>query len=267
MSQEYRLVKISAFTDAEAGLKGSLAAVCLLTRWPSTDKLQKISAKIGLPETAFLLPGPFIGFFELRWFTPEIEMDICGHATLAAAFFLFNKIRASLNKITFNTVSGNLTALKKAEMIVLDFPARIPKPEFLPDIILQGIGKTPMAVLKSRDYLLIYKSQKDIEDINPDQEVLNQINLDPGGIIVSAKGNSVDFVSRYFTPQADIFEDPVTGSAHCSLIPYWSRRLRKKKLVAHQLSAGGGKLFCEDQKERVNIGGCCLMEEEIVLVL
>lgn len=267
MIEEYKLVKVSAFAGTETRLKGSLAAVGLLTHWPPISRLQEIAHKVGLPETAFLVPGPLNGFFDLRWFTPEIEMDLCGHATLAAAFVLFNQLGSHQTKITFNTVSGNLTAFNQSKMINLDFPARIPTIEPLPDIILKGIGKPPLIVLKSRDYLLIYSSQKDVEDITPDPSILNQINLDPGGIIVSAKGDSVDFVSRYFTPQASIFEDPVTGSAHCSLVPYWSQVLRKKKLVAQQLSERGGQLFCEDLKERVTIGGYCVSEGGISILV
>ena len=262
MEKDFKLFRISAFIDETLSFQGNEAAVCLLDKWPDDSILQLVAAKIGLPETAFLSRQQKLCNYRLRWFTPEIEMDLCGHATLASAHFLFDR-HAELSKIEFNTIAGALTARKKHGIIILDFPARPPKPHPLPEVILAGIGKKPVEVLKARDYLLIYGSEEDIENIKPDKHILDQINLDPGGIVVSAKGRTADFVSRYFTPQASIFEDPVTGSAHCSLIPYWSYKLGKKNLVAHQLSTSGGKLFCRDQAERVSIGGQCVTLKEI----
>ncbi|NLR80525.1 PhzF family phenazine biosynthesis protein [Chitinophaga eiseniae] len=249
------IYQVDAFTDEL--FKGNPAAVCPLEAWLPTEVLQLIAAENFLPETAFFVPTGQPGHYELRWFTPEIEMDLCGHATLACAHILMNHLGWDMHQISFHTQSGVLMVHKQNERLVLQFPARPATAATLPPEIAKGMGVYPMEVLKARDYLLIYHDEEIIRNLRPDRSILDQINLDPGGIIATAKGKTVDFVSRFFTPQASIFEDPVTGSAHCSLIPFWSQQLGKKTMTALQLSARTGKLYCEDAGDKVTIGGTC----------
>ncbi|OGU61137.1 MAG: isomerase [Ignavibacteria bacterium GWF2_33_9] len=245
--------KINAFADSP--LKGNPAAVCIIDKWLETEKLQKIAAENFLPETAFIIKQS--DYYELRWFTPEIEMDLCGHATMASAFVVFNYIEPNLKEVLFKTQSGDIIVTINNELLTLNFPSRMPIKAGIPEIILQGIGIKPKEVYKSRDYILVYENEEIIRQIKPNKLIIDQINLDPGGIIITAIGNEVDFVSRFFTPQASIFEDPVTGSAHCSLIPFWSQRLNKTKMIAKQISERGGVLYCEDKGTRVLISGKC----------
>lgn len=204
-------------------------------------------------ETAFFVRSG--SNYEIRWFTPEIEMDLCGHATLAAAHVITQHLNTSLSKVRFLSQSGDLVVVAKNGLLSLDFPRREPHTSSAPPEVLNSISEKPVEVLKSRDFILVFDSESTVKNINPDRKILDQINLDPGGVIVTAKGLEVDFVSRYFTPQASIFEDPVTGSAHCSLIPYWSQKLGRSSMVARQLSEREGKLFCEDLGDRVLISG------------
>ncbi len=257
-----KLYQVDSFTDKLFG--GNPAAVCPLDNWLPDAVLLTIAKENFLPETAFFVPVND-DQYALRWFTPEIEMDLCGHATLAAAHVLYNHLGYTKNKLHFTSASGPLTVEKNGDLLTLDFPARMPEPAEAPEIILAGIGVTPAEVWKDRDYVLVYENEEIIRNMKPDQSLLNQINLDPGGIIVTAPGNKVDFVSRFFTPQASIFEDPVTGSAHCSLIPYWSRRLNKKHLTAQQVSTRLGTLTCTDLGERVLIAGNCVTYLEGVI--
>ena len=243
---------VDAFTDQQFG--GNPAAVCLLKKELPNEVMQKIAAENALAETAFLIPNSDRSY-HIKWFTPRIEMDLCGHATLATAHVLWNHMNHGDNKIQLHSNSGLLEVIRKADHYVLDFPARMPSPSDLPDIIQRSLNIQPSRVLKSRDYVLVYENQKQIEDLTPDARILDAINLDPGGIVVTAPGDEVDFVSRFFTPQDRTFEDPVTGSAHCSLIPYWSKQLNKDSLKAFQLSQRQGKLFCDYLGDRVHIGG------------
>ena len=245
------LFHVDAFTNQL--FSGNPAAVCILESWLPDAVMRKMAAEHNLAETAFVVPRG--DKYDLKWYTPEIEMDLCGHATLASAHVLFEEIGIEKESIAFETNSGLLQVKKVDEGYSMDFPSRIPVPAALPDEILQSIGVQPRIVMKHRDYVLIYDNEEMIRSLHPDASKMNRINLDPGGVIVTAPGNEVDFVSRFFTPQASIFEDPVTGSAHCSLIPYWSGVLKKKKMIARQLSQRGGTLFCEDLDERVRIGG------------
>lgn len=251
-----KIYQIDAFTDTLFG--GNPAAVCLLDNWLSDDTLLKIAAENSLPETAFLVPGEESNHYHIRWFTPEIEMDLCGHATLASAHVIYQHLGGRGKQLSFTSASGLLKVMKEGELLTLDFPARMPVAAALPEIIERGLGLKPAEVLKARDYVLVYRSEEEVRNLQPNQEIINQINLDPGGIIVTAQSEVVDFVSRFFTPQASIFEDPVTGSAHCSLIPYWSQKLGKKHLTALQVSPRVGKLYCVDAGERVLISGTCI---------
>lgn len=243
--------QVDAFTDKI--FAGNPACVVQLEKWLPDEMLLKIARENAVPETAFLIaadPG-----FDLRWFTPEIEMDLCGHATLATAHVLRTILHFEKNKIIFHSQSGILEVFVGKDLYTLDFPSRMPQHTALPEIIKASLSKQPVEVLRSRDFVLIYDKEQDIRDIQINRQIADQINLDPGGIIITAPGENCDFVSRFFTPQASIFEDPVTGSAHCSLIPYWSKRLNKKKLTAFQLSERVGKLLCEHKGERVLISG------------
>jgi PhzF family phenazine biosynthesis protein len=245
------LYQIDAFTDKTFG--GNPACVVPLTVWLPDDILLKITKENAVAETAFFVDkGDKI---HLRWFTPEIEMDLCGHATLAAAHCLKSILNYPNDKIIFETLSGDLTVLVENDLYYLDFPSRMPIISELPETIKKSLNIQPKEVYKSRDYLLVYDTEQEIEKIKVDRQIFDKINLDPGGVIVTAKGENCDFVSRFFTPQASILEDPVTGSAHCSLIPFWSSRLKKNELNAIQISDRIGKLQCENKKDRVIISG------------
>ncbi len=245
------IFQIDAFTNKVFG--GNPAAVCPLTTWLPDEVMQKIALENSVAETAFFIPSG--DGFHIRWFTPEIEMDLCGHATLATAHVLVRHHDYSLPAITFQSKSGELVVTVDKELLTLNFPSRKAVPAETPRLIMDAIQEKPVEVLKSRDYLLVFESEEVVRRMEPDQGILNQINLDPGGIIVTAPGKEVDFVSRYFTPQARIFEDPVTGSAHCTLIPYWAERLGKNSILALQVSPRLGTLICQDLGDRVLISG------------
>jgi PhzF family phenazine biosynthesis protein len=240
---------IDAF--ASARFSGNPAGVCVLQEWLPDEVLQKIAFENNLSETAFVVAKQDL--FELRWFTPVREVSLCGHATLATAFVIFEYRRYAEPIIHFQSKSGVLTVERDGAVLVLDFPARQTEPCDTPEALVQGLGKTPLEVRRAKSYMAIFASPEDIASIKPDMQWLGQ--LDCSGIIVTAPGDQVDFVSRFFAPRLGIPEDPVTGSSHCSLIPYWAERLSKKKLTARQLSARGGELFCEHAGERVKIGG------------
>lgn len=245
------LYQIDAFTDKIFG--GNPACVVPLKNWLPDEILLKIAKENAVAETAFFVnKGDRI---HLRWFTPEIEMDLCGHATLATAHSLKSILKYPNDKIIFETLSGELIVSVKNDLYSLDFPSRMPVLAELPKIIQKSLNLQPKEILKSRDYVLVYDTEEEIRDIKIDRQIFDQINLDPGGVVVTAKGQNCDFVSRYFTPQSTILEDPVTGSSHCSLIPFWSSRLKKEKLNALQISDRIGILECENKKDRVIISG------------
>ncbi|MCC9072148.1 PhzF family phenazine biosynthesis protein [Flavobacterium sp. F-65] len=245
------LYQIDAFTDKIFG--GNPACVVPLENWLPDEILLKITQENAVAETAFFVVND--KRIHLRWFTPEIEMDLCGHATLATAHTLKAILDYPENTIVFDTLSGELIVTITDDVYTLDFPSRKPVPAELPEIIKNSINIQPKRVLKSRDYVLVYETEQEIKDIVIDRQTFDKINLDPGGVVVTAKGNNCDFVSRFFTSQASILEDPVTGSAHCSLIPYWSEQLGKKEMHAKQLSEREGTLYCVDNGERVLISG------------
>ncbi|MFV8346480.1 PhzF family phenazine biosynthesis protein [Flavobacterium sp. ZB4P13] len=245
------LYQIDAFTDKTFG--GNPACVVPLEKWLTDDILLEIAKENAVAETAFFVDkGDKI---HLRWFTPEIEMDLCGHATLATAHCLKEILNYKSDKIVFETLSGDLTVLVDKALYKMDFPSRMPSLDTLPKTIENSLNIKPKEVFKSRDYVLVYDNETEVRNIKIDRQFFDQINLDPGGVIVTAIGDNCDFVSRFFTPQASILEDPVTGSAHCSLIPFWAARLNKKELYALQVSERIGKLFCEDKGDRVMISG------------
>jgi PhzF family phenazine biosynthesis protein len=243
------IYQVDAFTDKLFG--GNPAAVCPLEEWLSPELMQNIAAENNLSETAFFVRKGKI--FELRWFTPMIEVDLCGHATLASAHVIFNHLDYSEEQISFSTVSGKLAVTREKSRLILDFPATPPSPVEIKEELIQGLGKRPNEVHKSRDYLAVFGSEADILSLKPNFDILG--SLDSLGIIVSAIGENCDFVSRFFAPAAGVDEDPVTGSAHTTLIPFWAERLKKKVLHAFQISRRKGELFCELAGNRVKIGG------------
>lgn len=249
MQSPLLIFQVDAFTSKLFG--GNPAAICPLETWLPDDVMQKLAAENNLSETAFFVKED--EDYHLRWFTPEYEIDLCGHATLATAFILFNHLNNKSEVIRFRTKSGVLEVRKQGELIELNFPSRVPQPCEAPEALLKGLSIQPSQILKSRDYFLVYEDEAAIKHITPDFSYLNQ--LDVVGVIVTAASKEVDFVSRFFVPNSVIGEDPVTGSAHCNLIPYWSKELNKTRLTAKQLSAREGELFCEDKGERVTMAG------------
>jgi PhzF family phenazine biosynthesis protein len=254
-AMEYHVIDV--FTDKLFG--GNPAGVCILGRWLADDILQSIASENNLSETAFIVKQD--GYYDLRWFTPSIEVDLCGHATMASAFVLFDNTERAASELKFKTMSGILSVTKGEDLLFLDFPSRPVSACPTYQTFENAFGAMPKAIYKAVDFLVLLNSEDELRSINPDFNVLKgikeeaAIDNDSFGIIVTAKGNDSDFVSRFFAPNAGIDEDPVTGRAHCSLIPFWSNRLGKTNLTAKQLSKRGGVLFCEDRGERVKIGG------------
>ena len=241
--------EVSAFTTNPFG--GNPAGVCPLERWLPDSVLQGIAANNNLAETAFTVPRGID--FDLRWFTPAVEMDLCGHATLAAASVLFNERGLGGSEVKFHSRSGVLAVNRSNDLLTLDFPSRPPAPCVVPESLIRGLSAKPGEVLKARDFLAVFTNEAEVRSLKPDFAILK--TLDCLGIIVTAPGTDCDFVSRFFAPGVGVDEDPVTGSAHCTLIPYWAARLGKAKLHARQVSARGGELHCELVGDRVRIGG------------
>lgn len=243
---------IDAFTDQL--FKGNPAAICPLNEWISDHLLQNIAKENNLAETAYFVHIRD-NVFHLRWFTPEIEMDLCGHATLASAYVIMKCLDYTFDSIVFRTLSGDLNVRLIGDQIEMALPTRPALKAKIPKIIKDSLSIQPKEVYKSRDYMLIYNSEDEIVNLSVNANVLSQMNLDPGGIIVTSKGTNSDFVSRFFTPGAAVFEDPVTGSAHCTLVPFWADQLEKNILYACQLSERGGNLWCRLEDDNVFIKG------------
>ncbi len=246
---ELPLFQIDAF--ANKPFEGNPAAVCPLDTWLPDDVMQAVAEENNLSETAFFVPKG--DRFHIRWFTPVKEVDLCGHATLAAAYVVFNFLDCCSDVIEFESKSGVLCLKRENELIVMDFPSLPPVSCDIPQEILKFFGKLPREVLKSDDYLFVFNDEKDVISLTPDIEYLKKLDL--RGVIVTAESVDYDFVSRFFAPKFGISEDPVTGSAHCTLAPYWAERLKKRRLTARQVSARGGDLRCEVRGERVLISG------------
>lgn len=262
-----KLFQVDAF--ASAVFKGNPAAVCPLQVWLADSVLQAIAEENNLSETAFFLPAG--DGFELRWFTPVAEVDLCGHATLATAHVLFEHLDYAGQTIHFATRSGSLSVRKNGSLLEMNFPASEPQPCEAPAALLAGLGAgsgtEPSQVLSAEDYLVVLASEEAVKNITPDFGRLAELGL--RGIIVTAPGDDVDFVSRFFAPRLGIDEDPVTGSAHCQLAPYWSKRLGRNRLQARQLSKRGGSVACEMKEDRVLLGGQAVtfMRAEIAVEL
>jgi len=244
--------QVDAFTTQV--FAGNPAAVCPLDEWLSSEMMQKIAFENNLSETAFFVKED--GIYEIRWFTPTVEIDLCGHATLASAFVIFNFLGETDSVINLHSHrSGNLSVEKQDDRLILDFPAHPPVECELPAGVAEAVGATPAKSWEAQGNMLMlrFESEDDIKSLQPDMSALSRLDFDE--VIVTAKGTNADFVSRLFAPRIGIPEDPVTGATHCSLIPYWARQLGREKLYARQLSARGGELFCELVGERVKIGG------------
>lgn len=242
------IYQIDAFTGRV--FSGNPAAVCPLEDWLDESVLQAIAQENNLSETAFFVPEK--DGYRIRWFTPVAEVDLCGHATLATAFVLFSS-DTSRSEITFFSKKGKLNANRDQDLISLDFPSQTPAPCQAPKNLLEALKTAPLEVLSSEDYFVVFSSEKDVAKLNPDMGKLQNLKL--RGVIATAKGENADFVSRFFGPKFGIDEDPVTGSAHCSLTPYWAGKLNKNNLYAQQISKRGGELYCINRGNRVVISG------------
>lgn len=260
---ELKIFQVDAFTNQLFG--GNPAAVVPLQTWLPDDLMQKLGMENNLSETVFFVPSAKEGEenytgadFDIRWFTPSIEINLCGHATLASAFVLFNKLGFAKETITFHSKSGLLKVSQKDSMLVMDFPSWKPKPlTKYPDALSAALGGSSISsVHQYRDLLVVLEDEEAVLSCTPDFGLIKRLGEK---IIVTAKGNAVDFVSRFFAPTAGVDEDPVTGSAHSQLIPFWSEQLGKKEMSAKQLSQRGGDLYCKQvDEERVLIGGHCV---------
>jgi len=244
------IYQVDAFTSRL--FRGNPAAICPLEDWLPDEIMQAIAAENNLAETAFYVPGD--KGYHLRWFTPAVEVDLCGHATLAAAHVIF-EIRREVagSRVSFHSKSGELVVHREDGLYALDFPARAPEECAANPQLEEALGAQPAQLLSARDYLCVFEREDDVQALAPDMAKL--MKVDRFAVIVTAPGRDCDFVSRFFAPSKGVPEDPVTGSAHCTLIPYWSKRLAKPKLHARQISPRGGELWCEDRGARVKIAG------------
>jgi len=247
-----QIFQVDAFTRNAFG--GNPAAVCPLSEWLADETMLKIASENNLSETAFFVKKDDV--YEIRWFTPTVEVNLCGHATLASAHVIFNCLNLEENKVKFYSArSGDLSVEKQGEVLVLDFPRYSVNEIEIDENLVEAIGKRPLQTWETQEnmVLMLFELEDDVKNIAPDMSALAKISIDE--IIVTAKGVESDFVSRMFAPHLGIPEDPVTGAIHCSLIPFWAQRLGKETLYARQISARGGELFCELKGERVKIGG------------
>ncbi len=247
-----QIFQVDAFTKAT--FAGNPAAVCPLKEWLDDETMQKIAAENNLAETAFFVPKD--DHYEIRWFTPVAEVNLCGHATLGSAFVIFNCLHLEDQFIRFvSPRSGELAVEKQGDVLVLDFPRYGVNEIEIDKNLVAAVGKKPLQTWETQGnmVMMLFENESDVAGIKPDFSALSNIEFD--GIIVTAKGDSADFVSRMFAPRLGIPEDPVTGAIHCSLIPFWAERLGKETLYARQISKRGGELFCALANDRVKIGG------------
>lgn len=243
------LYQVDAF--ASRVFTGNPAAVCPLEAWLPDATLQSIAAENNLAETAFLVGRG--GAYELRWFTPLTEIDLCGHATLASAHVIFRFLEPGLREVRFRTKSGLLSVASDGDRLALDFPSRPGVPCEPPPGLAAALGASAREVYKARDHMAVFATEAEVRALRPDADALRR--LDCFAVIATAPGGAADFVSRFFAPGVGVPEDPVTGSSHCTLVPYWARRLGRSRLHAQQVSERGGELWCDDLGERVRIAG------------
>ncbi len=256
--QQYQIDAFAARVFA-----GNPAAVCPLASWPDDSLLQAVAEENNLSETAFFVPSA--KGFRLRWFTPLKEVDLCGHATLASAHVLFEILGYPNAEIVFETRSGDLVVQRKGALLEMDFPAQPPVACPVPEALLKGLGQIPVEVLAADDYVAVFASEEIVRAITPDFMQLAQLDL--RGVIITAPGSDVDVISRFFAPKYGIPEDPVTGSAHCELAPYWAKRLGKTTFAARQISRRGGDLLCELKGDRVLLSGAAVTVMTSTIVL
>jgi len=246
------LFQVDSFSDRVFG--GNPAAIVPLPEWLSGESMQAIAAENNLSETAFIVGEG--SAWEIRWFTPTAEVDLCGHATLAAAWVVRNELSPGVEAIRFDSASGPLNVSADDQgRLVLDFPARPPSPgsEQLRKALSDALGAEPEVVMQATDALAVYRKREAVMTMRPDMAALAEIEA--RGVIVTAPGKDCDFISRFFGPRVGVPEDPVTGSAHCTLVPYWAKRLEVTRLHARQVSKRGGELFCRHLGDRVRIAG------------
>lgn len=243
------LYQLDAFTDKPFG--GNPAAVCPLDAWLPDDVLQSIALENNLSETAFYVPEG--DGYRLRWFTPKIEVDLCGHATLATGALILDKLDPGRDAVSFETRSGTLGVKRDGDMLVMDFPALPAKDVPMPEGLEDALGCAPVRFLRAVKNMAVFESEADVRAIDPDFGYIAE--MEGMGLIVTAPGDASDCASRYFAPHAGINEDPVTGSAHCTIVPYWAEMLGKDDIHARQVSARSGDLYCRMNGERVVIGG------------
>ena len=243
------MFQVNAFTDHVFG--GNPAAVCPLETWIDEGLMQNIARENNVSETAFIVQEQ--NRYEIRWFTPEVEVDLCGHATLASAHVIFHYLEPEKQSLDFRYSGGMLHVERAGSLLRLNLPSTPPKRVDIPESVQAGLRSTPIEVWKSRDYMAVFSEESQVLDIEPD--LLRLTEADAVGIIATARGTTADFISRFFAPAAGIPEDPVTGSAHCTLIPYWAGRLGKNTMKAYQASARGGWLDCENLDKRVVVAG------------
>ncbi len=246
------IFQVDAFTNKL--FAGNPAAICPLENWLADETMLKIAAENNLAETAFFVKKDDV--YEIRWFTPTVEVNLCGHATLASAFVIFNCLKLEDTRVNFHSHrSGNLSVEKQGDVLTLDFPRYGVNEIEIDENLVAAVGKRPLQTWETQGnmVLMLFEKESEIAEIAPDFSALAKIPFDE--VIVTAKGEKCDFVSRMFAPRIGIPEDPVTGAIHCSLIPFWAERLGKETLYARQISARGGELFCEMKGERVKIGG------------
>ena len=244
------IYQVDAF--ASVIFKGNPAAVCPLKEWLPDQVMQNIAMENNLSETAFFIEEN--GIYHIRWFTPKAELDLAGHPTLATAHIILNELDKNINTINFQTKIGDTLKVNlDKNLYIMDFPSRPPKNINEIDILYEALGKKPRELLAHRDLIAIFDNEEEIKSIIPNMSKLMQLSYP--SIVISAIGNEVDFVSRNFAPKLGIPEDPVTGSSHCELIPYWSKILNKNEMIAHQLSERGGEIYCGLDNDRVSLGG------------
>jgi len=244
---EIPLYQVDAFTDRV--FSGNPAAICPLSSWLPDSTLQSIAAENNLAETAFFVEHD--GGYQLRWFTPTVEVPLCGHATLGSAYVIFRYFKTDAASLTFDSLSGPLIVTRDGELLTLDFPLQPDAPAAAPPRLSEALGAHPLDVRKARYWLAVFSSEADIAGLRPDMGLLREV--DP--VICTAPGLETDFVSRFFAPSRGIDEDPVTGSAHCTLVPYWAQRLNKTRMHARQISSRGGDLWVELAGDRVKMSG------------
>jgi len=260
---------VDVFT--EKTFSGNPAGICLLDEWQPDEVMQSIAMENNLSETAFLVKRG--DHYDLRWFTPALEIDLCGHATMASGFILFNFVETSTSRISFHTQSGILVVEKDGDMLRMDLPSRPATKAPKYTSIGVALGTEQYEVFDSADILVVLDSEETVKQMQPNFEVLKNVKEeankpdDSFGVIITAPGSDCDFVSRYFAPNAGVDEDPVTGRAHCVLTPYWSKRLNKTSMSARQLSKRGGYILCEDAGDRVKLGGKAVLYLEGTIII